>query len=569
MKNKGITLIALVITIAVLIILAGVTINLTLGENGIFNKAKYAEELLEKSAGKEILIVKIYDYQVSATTQNQTPTLQGLKEYLKDDEKIEYIDLYVEEESTYAKVKLKEYKYEYILNEKLEILEEEKELEEPYLKEVGINSELQALLDEANMQITLEDILNTPAIMDTIPGLIPTISETDVTRSEVDGIVTYTRSEGGIIRTNSDYNSNSVYPWNAFDGNINTKALSKIGKAADYYLEYEFVEEVYAMNIKFNFTNGSSYKGDRTLVVQAYDEEAQEYKDLGEELTWSGTSSTKKEDTQDLDYSKPHKKYRIYVKTATSNNSYGNELSGFYEIQLYGTDASKVNSNSEENLKKALLSSSSLSEITLSNMITNEDFTRRLVNTLSIDTVKKSETLINNLPSLIPIISETDVTRSEVDGIVTYTRSEGGIIRTNSDYNSNSVYPWNAFDGNINTKALSKIGKAADYYLEYEFVEEVYAMNIKFNFTNGSSYKGDRTLVVQAYDEEAQEYKDLGEELTWSGTSSTKKEDTQDLDYSKPHKKYRIYVKTATSNNSYGNELSGFYEIQLYGKVVN
>ena len=41
-KNKGITLIALVITIIVLLILAGVTINLTLGENGIFRTAEMA-----------------------------------------------------------------------------------------------------------------------------------------------------------------------------------------------------------------------------------------------------------------------------------------------------------------------------------------------------------------------------------------------------------------------------------------------------------------------------------------------------------------------------------------------
>ena len=41
-KNKGITLIALVITIIVLLILAGVTINLTLGENGIFKTAEMA-----------------------------------------------------------------------------------------------------------------------------------------------------------------------------------------------------------------------------------------------------------------------------------------------------------------------------------------------------------------------------------------------------------------------------------------------------------------------------------------------------------------------------------------------
>ena len=38
--NKGITLIALVITIIVLLILAGVTLNLTLGENGLLKRAE-------------------------------------------------------------------------------------------------------------------------------------------------------------------------------------------------------------------------------------------------------------------------------------------------------------------------------------------------------------------------------------------------------------------------------------------------------------------------------------------------------------------------------------------------
>ncbi len=42
-KNKGITLVALVVTIVVLLILAGVSINLVLGNNGIIAKAKSAE----------------------------------------------------------------------------------------------------------------------------------------------------------------------------------------------------------------------------------------------------------------------------------------------------------------------------------------------------------------------------------------------------------------------------------------------------------------------------------------------------------------------------------------------
>lgn len=43
-QNKAITLIALVITIIVLLILAAVTLNFVLGENGIIAKAKEAKE---------------------------------------------------------------------------------------------------------------------------------------------------------------------------------------------------------------------------------------------------------------------------------------------------------------------------------------------------------------------------------------------------------------------------------------------------------------------------------------------------------------------------------------------
>ena len=43
-KEKGITLVALVVTIIILLILAGVTLSLALKGNGIFNKTKNAVE---------------------------------------------------------------------------------------------------------------------------------------------------------------------------------------------------------------------------------------------------------------------------------------------------------------------------------------------------------------------------------------------------------------------------------------------------------------------------------------------------------------------------------------------
>lgn len=52
-NKKGITLVSLVITIAVLIILAGVSISTTLGENGIITKAKQAKQNIELAVNEE------------------------------------------------------------------------------------------------------------------------------------------------------------------------------------------------------------------------------------------------------------------------------------------------------------------------------------------------------------------------------------------------------------------------------------------------------------------------------------------------------------------------------------
>lgn len=54
-KNKGITLIALVITIVVLLILAGITIGAITGDNGIINKTRQAKEDAEIANEKEII----------------------------------------------------------------------------------------------------------------------------------------------------------------------------------------------------------------------------------------------------------------------------------------------------------------------------------------------------------------------------------------------------------------------------------------------------------------------------------------------------------------------------------
>ena len=51
--KKGITLVALVVTIIVLILLAGVSVNLVIGNNGIIAKAQIAKKNAENAAWLE------------------------------------------------------------------------------------------------------------------------------------------------------------------------------------------------------------------------------------------------------------------------------------------------------------------------------------------------------------------------------------------------------------------------------------------------------------------------------------------------------------------------------------
>lgn len=52
-ENKGVTLVALVITIIVLLILAGVTLSMVMGDSGIFSKANKASSETTISSAKD------------------------------------------------------------------------------------------------------------------------------------------------------------------------------------------------------------------------------------------------------------------------------------------------------------------------------------------------------------------------------------------------------------------------------------------------------------------------------------------------------------------------------------
>lgn len=86
-SQKGITLIALVITIIILIILAGITINLVLGENGIIERTQKGKIQTEMSKEKEILQMSLSGIQVKnegSLIFDENTLLKEIKSYTSD-----------------------------------------------------------------------------------------------------------------------------------------------------------------------------------------------------------------------------------------------------------------------------------------------------------------------------------------------------------------------------------------------------------------------------------------------------------------------------------------------------
>lgn len=130
-KEKGITLVALVVTIIILILLAGITIRLTLGENGILNYSKEAKEETNKETATEKINLKITNAQMeSYAKKERMPTLKEVSLVLKEDEEVEYVTetkqiastkYEVGEEPTFIYTKLKDYPYEFGINSSLQL----------------------------------------------------------------------------------------------------------------------------------------------------------------------------------------------------------------------------------------------------------------------------------------------------------------------------------------------------------------------------------------------------------------------------------------------------------------
>ena len=92
-RERGITLIALVITIMVLIILAGISIQLLLGENGIITKAKKGKGDYEESAVREKVEIALVDYNSDKITKGEEGEVEEALNKLLDNNTFDDIEI--------------------------------------------------------------------------------------------------------------------------------------------------------------------------------------------------------------------------------------------------------------------------------------------------------------------------------------------------------------------------------------------------------------------------------------------------------------------------------------------
>lgn len=84
MKNKGVTLVALIVTIVVLLILAGVSINLIVGKNGIVTRAVDVKIITRASAAEERVNLWKKENYIAREAEQETVSKEKLLSYLKE-----------------------------------------------------------------------------------------------------------------------------------------------------------------------------------------------------------------------------------------------------------------------------------------------------------------------------------------------------------------------------------------------------------------------------------------------------------------------------------------------------
>lgn len=178
-RNKGITLIALVITIIILLILAGIALTLVIGDNGILNKTKIATEEYKKVEVKEAIELAIADIQAEKISKNEPFNHEILADQLQE----KLADILAVSGGNEIQGEYKQ--YQYIITEEFEVIIGE--------KAVGANIQMVYTIENETIGVNTTNIQVVATIRD---STIIAIIKPDGNQENADN-VTYAVSENG------------------------------------------------------------------------------------------------------------------------------------------------------------------------------------------------------------------------------------------------------------------------------------------------------------------------------------------------------------------------------------
>ena len=570
---KGITLIALIITIIIMLILAGITLNLTLGEHGIFKTAQNAGKEYKKAEIKEEIELAILDIQGEEIQNGNELTQERLKDKLPS--KLNNITAEIKDNKITGTYK----GYEYEIDDKFNVTigknNGNDDNEEETKGTLTISQDLQLWLNKTGEKITLQDILEDETVGE-VKGLIPTLTAENVTRSEENGIVKYEDTTGGVASTSSEANTQYA-TWKAFNGikDIENYTASKIGEAENYWLEYEFKENVKAIYARIQISTTSYHDGERTYKVQASND-GENWEDLTDEITHIGNVETMPEDVLELNTNKLYKKFRILVTSIGNSTGPAANCSGAYRFQLYGIKT-KDNNATKEQIEQKLISSSNIN-IQLSNAVNMNSLMDRLmpkketeelmlINENIRNEVLGSTVALSKTIRINPIVTEENITKiadkkyQDNLGNIMYSDDDMSIV---SDIEQN--YAWKAFNGKYIEGSWSNMNltdAASSFSLVYEFTKPVFVYKFKYQLTANCSPSYYRKFNIQGSND-GENWVDLLQDHEMSEYRAvTTFEETpiyNDNNINK-YKMFRIHVKEKSGNIA--DERIG--EFEIYG----
>ena len=243
-KNSAITLIALVITIVVLLILAGVSLSVILGDNGILSKAKESKDKTEIAKYEEELETCVLDLQVeeAGTTFDMEVLRNKFVEKVKENENTDDIEIVSEEGNATIEGVYKGYEFT---------------IDEKYVVHIGKKSTgIRAITELSPKGYTNQNVTATITIkcnngISTIKQIIPTTEEISA-----NGATEYV-----IRKENIEQNTKFEYEITDNQGNKTTKtiAITTIDKVPPK--DFEITVEKIDGGLKINGTTTDEESG--------------------------------------------------------------------------------------------------------------------------------------------------------------------------------------------------------------------------------------------------------------------------------------------------------------------